>query len=88
MEPVTGIVTVLGVLGNVVLGFLTLWQRAKKRTAEQQLDTVEEGLLIVEAAVEESSPGPNAVKHAITKYGPVARRAVDEARRILHQHKP
>ncbi len=90
MEPITSIVTVLGVVSNAVLGFLALWQRAKKRTVEQQLDTVEEGLKIVESAVESTKDvsGTNVVIDAIKSYGPTARHIVDKARRIMRKHKP
>ncbi len=89
MEPITGIVTVLGVIGNAVLGFFALWQRAKKRTVQQQLDTVEEGFLIVEAAVESTKDAVGIrVPRIIREYGPAARHVVNKAREILHQHKP
>ena len=86
---IASIIAVVSAIGNVVLGFLGLWQRAKKRTAEEQFETVREGLIIVEEAIEQQkktagNPG-EAIASTITAFGLGARRQVDDARRIAHK---
>ena len=72
------------VVGNLFLG---LWGMFKKK----KLAAVSDGLLVVEAAIEENKdvigklPHGKAVTEAITEYGVVVREAVNVARDIAHE---
>ena len=91
MEPITAVIAAIGVLGNVVLAFFGLWQRAKKRTALQQLDTVSEGLIIIEETIEKNKDviknlgvGKSITK-SIVRHSIGAELFVDEARRLARK---
>ena len=89
MEPVTALVAAISALGNVALAFWGLFQRAKKRKASEQLDTVTEGLGIIEQAIKdnkgliEKTDVGRKITGTIKTYGTVATEAVDAARKIV-----
>jgi len=91
MEPVTTIMAVVAAVGNVVLGFISLFQRAKKRKALEQLDTVTDGLRIIEAAIDEnkglaeSTDVGRKITSTIKAYGSAVELAVDRARELAGQ---
>jgi len=86
MEPISAAVMAVVALGNVVLGFFGLWQRAKKRKAEDQFNTVSEGIAILEKAIEDNktllatSSAGREITQRVKRYGPSAARAVSRAR--------
>jgi len=80
------IAAIIGVIGNLILGF---WGLRKK----QKLDKVSEGVVIIERAVEENKvliddvvgvAAGNVIAKRIKEYGPVAREAVSLARKIAN----
>jgi hypothetical protein len=57
MDPAT-ILTAVSVLGNLILAAFSLWQKAKTRKAEEQTQTVAEGLAILQKAIEDAKTIP------------------------------
>lgn len=78
------IAAIVSAAGNLLLGLWGLWKKKK-------LDSVSDGVLIIEKAVEENKdvikkiPHGKAVTATIKEYGPVAQEAVNVARRIARE---
>ncbi len=86
------IIVAVGAIGGLFTGIWKLIIKTKEaKTLSDKLDKVSEGLVIVEEAVEQNkalldkTPAGKKITATIKEYGPAAKQAVDEARKIARE---